>query len=66
MGESFGVYEIGADAEMMELITSANVACGFHAGDPQIMLKTTRMAVDNGVRVGVHPGYPDLLGVDVM
>jgi UPF0271 protein len=62
MGESFGVYELGADEQMLDLITSANIACGFHAGDPLIMDRTTKMAVSKGVRVGAHPGYPDLLG----
>ena len=62
MGESFGVYKLGADEEMLDLITSANIACGFHAGDPMIMDRTTRTAVAKGVRVGAHPGYPDLLG----
>ena len=62
MGESFGVYRLGNDEEMMKYITSANIACGFHAGDPMVMDRTVRMAVEHGVQVGCHPGYPDLLG----
>ncbi len=62
MGESFGVYEIGNDEVMMRYITSANVACGFHAGDPMVMDHTVKLAVEHGVQVGCHPGYPDLLG----
>lgn len=62
MGESFGAYTIGMDAEVLRHITSANVACGFHAGDPTVMDRTVRMAAEGGVAVGAHPGYPDLLG----
>lgn len=62
MGESFGRYTLGLDAEMMPLISSANIACGFHAGDPVVMRKTVRMAVDHGVGIGAHPGFPDLPG----
>src|SRR5437763_16978941 len=62
MGESFGVYTIGADAEVMASITSANVACGFHGGDPAVMRRTIRMARIAGVAVGAHPGLPDLGG----
>jgi UPF0271 protein len=62
MGESFGAYKIGLDDEVIKHITSANVACGWHAGDPMVMDKTVAMAVKNGVGVGAHPGYPDLLG----
>lgn len=62
MGESFGAYKIGEDAEMISLITSANVACGFHAGDPVVMRDTIRMAKANGVSVGAHPGFADLFG----
>jgi len=62
MGESFGAYKIGRDNEIMQYISSANIACGFHAGDPQVMDKTVKMAVENSVGVGAHPGYPDLLG----
>lgn len=62
MGESFGRYALGTDAEMMEYITSANIACGFHAGDPSVMRRTVRMAVQCGVSIGAHPGLPDLAG----
>ena len=62
MGESFGVYKLGRDAEVMDLITSANIACGWHAGDPMVMDQTVRMAKEKGVAVGAHPGYPDLVG----
>jgi len=62
MGESFGAYTIGMDAPVIKHITSANIACGWHAGDPLVMDKTVRMAVDNGVGIGAHPGYPDLMG----
>ncbi|MBA2938814.1 5-oxoprolinase subunit PxpA [Paenibacillus sp. CGMCC 1.16610] len=59
MGESFGVYRYGADEEMMPLITSANIACGFHGGDPRIMRETVALAKKHGVRVGAHIGLPD-------
>jgi 5-oxoprolinase (ATP-hydrolysing) subunit A len=62
MGESFGSYRIGQDQEVMPFITSANVACGYHAGDPMIMAQTVELAKKHGVGVGAHPGYPDLLG----
>ncbi|GIO29299.1 MULTISPECIES: LamB/YcsF family protein [Paenibacillus] len=62
MGESFGRYAIGSDEDMMKYITSANIACGFHAGDPSVMRHTVRMAVRQGVAVGAHPGLPDLAG----
>ena len=62
MGESFGVYEIGADEALMPLITSANVACGFHAGDPAVADRTISLAVKHGITVGAHPGYQDLRG----
>jgi len=62
MGESFGAYTIGADEQVMSSITSANVACGFHAGDPAVMRRTVRMARDAGVSVGAHPGFQDLAG----
>ncbi|HPH97499.1 MAG TPA: 5-oxoprolinase subunit PxpA [Anaerolineaceae bacterium] len=62
LGESFGAYRLGDDAAMMPLITSANVACGFHAGDPLVMAATLRLARAAGVAVGAHPGYPDLQG----
>jgi len=62
MGESFGAYKIGSDDEMMKHITSANIACGYHAGDPMVMDRTVKMAAESGVNVGAHPGYPDLMG----
>jgi 5-oxoprolinase (ATP-hydrolysing) subunit A len=62
MGESFGVYSLGNDEEMMRYITSANIACGYHAGDPMVMDRTVRMAIERGVQIGCHPGYPDLQG----
>lgn len=62
MGESFGAYSLGLDAEVMPEISSANVACGFHAGDPQVMRRTVALAAKHGVSVGAHPGFPDLVG----
>ncbi len=62
VGESFGVYTLGADAELMPLITSANIACGLHAGDPLVMDRTVALAWAHGVQIGAHPGYPDLAG----
>jgi len=62
MGESYGAWKMGADADVMPFITSANVACGFHAGDPATIRKTVRLAVDRGVAVGAHPSLPDLMG----
>lgn len=62
MGESFGAYSLGQDAQVLAHISSANIACGFHAGDPQVMRRTVAMAAARGVAVGAHPGYPDLVG----
>jgi UPF0271 protein len=62
MGESFGAWKLGADAEVLASVSSANVACGYHAGDPGVMRQTVRMARDSQVAVGAHPGLPDLLG----
>jgi len=62
MGESFGAYNIGMDEAVMPYITSANIACGWHAGDALVMDKTVKMAVANRVGIGAHPGYPDLIG----
>ena len=62
VGESFGAYTIGQDAILLTHITSANVACGFHAGDPGVMRATVAMARQHGVAVGAHPGFPDLVG----
>jgi UPF0271 protein len=62
MGESYGRWQLGNDAELMEVITSANIACGWHGGDPAVMRTTVEMAVDKGVGIGAHVGLPDLLG----
>ena len=62
LGESFGAYTLGMDERLMDYITSANVACGWHAGDPMVMQKTLHAAAQKGVAVGAHPGYPDLMG----
>jgi UPF0271 protein len=62
MGESFGRYRIGADEAMMQYITSANIACGYHAGDPLVMDWAVRLAAKYGVGIGAHPGFPDLMG----
>ncbi|MGB6242615.1 MAG: 5-oxoprolinase subunit PxpA [Castellaniella sp.] len=62
LGESFGAWHMGDDASMLEIVTSANVACGFHAGDPAGILDTLRAAAARGVAVGAHVGYPDLVG----
>lgn len=62
MGESFGRFRHGADEEIIAYITSANIACGFHAGDPSVINKTVALAKTHGVAVGAHIGYPDLLG----
>jgi 5-oxoprolinase (ATP-hydrolysing) subunit A len=62
MGESFGAWKMGDDASIMPLITSANIACGFHGGDPSTIRTTVRRAVDAGVAIGAHPSLPDLMG----
>ena len=62
MGESFGPWQMGNDAGVLPYVTSANIACGFHAGDPGIMRQTVAMAIDHGVALGAHPGLPDLQG----
>ena len=62
MGESYGAWKMGADAGVMPFISSANIACGFHAGDPATIRNTVRLAVDGGVAVGAHPSLPDLVG----
>ena len=59
LGESFGRYTLGMDADILQLVSSANVACGYHASDPLVMNKTIAMAKEAGVRVGAHPGFPD-------
>jgi UPF0271 protein len=61
-GEGFGAYRIGDDAAMLELVTSVNVACGFHAGDPEIMAHLFSAAKARGIAIGAHPGFPDLWG----
>ncbi|MCB1365742.1 MAG: 5-oxoprolinase subunit PxpA [Rhodobacteraceae bacterium] len=62
MGESFGPWKMGDDAALLEIVTSANIACGFHAGDPDVMAATMRTARDHGVGIGAHPGFADLQG----
>lgn len=62
MGESFGQWVMGNDAALLDIVTSANVACGFHAGDPDVMATTMALAQDKGVGIGAHPGFPDLQG----
>jgi len=62
IGESFGQYKLGDDESVMPFITSANIACGFHAGDPLVMQKTIRLAKKYGAAIGAHPGWPDLQG----
>ncbi|MGN7477012.1 LamB/YcsF family protein [Solibacillus silvestris] len=62
LGESFGRYELGEQEEILRYVTSANIACGFHAGDPSVMRKTVELAIANNVQIGAHPGLPDLNG----
>ena len=62
VGESFGIYKLGLDEEVIPHITSANIACGFHGGDPSVMRNTVSLAKKYGVEVGAHPGFPDLIG----
>jgi len=62
MGESFGAYEMGDDQALLGSVTSANIACGFHGGDPVVMTNTVKMAVENNVSIGAHPSFPDLQG----
>jgi len=62
MGEGFGPWRMGDDAALLDIVSSANVACGFHAGDPNVMHETMRLAVANGVGIGAHPGFADLKG----
>ena len=62
LGESLGAYTIGSDAEILPFVTSANIACGLHAGDPSVMRKTVQLALANKVAIGAHPGLPDLIG----
>lgn len=62
LGESFGAYKLGMDDEVIPYISSANIACGFHASDPVVMRKTVKLVKKSGVSAGAHPGFPDLLG----
>ncbi len=62
LGESFGAYTLGQDEEILEIVTSANIACGFHAGDPSTMRKTVEIALKKGTAIGAHPSLPDLQG----
>jgi UPF0271 protein len=62
MGEGFGTYKMGNDEEILDFVTSANIACGFHAGDPSTMRKTVKLALEKGVGIGAHPGFQDLTG----
>jgi UPF0271 protein len=62
VGETFGPWKMGTDVDLMPSVTSANVACGFHAGDPSTMRDTVRLAKQHGVAIGAHPGFPDLVG----
>src|SRR2546421_10033706 len=62
MGESYGAWKMGDDAGVMPHISSANIACGFHGGDPATIRRTVRLAVDRGVAIGAHPSLPDLQG----
>ncbi|MBT5001984.1 MAG: LamB/YcsF family protein, partial [Tateyamaria sp.] len=62
MGESFGLWTMGNDAALLKTVTSANIACGAHAGDPDVMAKTMNIALDQAVGIGSHPGFADLEG----
>ena len=62
LGESFGAYQMGVDEDILRFVTSVNIACGFHAGDPGVMRRTVQLALDNHVAIGAHPGLPDLVG----
>ena len=62
LGESFGRFKLGEQEEILKYVTSANIACGFHSGDPTVMRETVKLAIDNGVKIGAHPGLPDLNG----
>ena len=62
LGESFGTYTIGLDAQVIPHVSSVNIACGYHAGDPVVMEKTVALAREHGVAIGAHPGFPDLMG----
>ena len=62
LGESFGPWKMGNDEDVLKIVRTANVACGFHAGDPMVMAKTVKICLENGVSIGAHPGFPDLQG----
>ena len=62
MGESFGLWRLGCDEQVMPFLDMANIACGMHASDPVVMKKTVQLAKQHGVIIGAHPGYPDLQG----
>lgn len=62
VGESYGAFRIGADEDLLPMVTSANIACGWHAGDPLVMARTVDLALQAGAGIGAHPGFPDLLG----
>ncbi len=62
MGEGFGIYELGHDEQLLAEVNSANIACGFHAGDPSVMRRTVQSALRHGVAIGAHPGFADLAG----
>lgn len=62
IGEGFGAYRTGEDERLLDVVTSANIACGFHAGDPATMLRTVRLCAERGVAIGAHPGLPDMAG----
>ncbi|WP_439143440.1 LamB/YcsF family protein [Planktotalea sp.] len=62
MGESFGAWSLGNDSALLDIVTSANIACGFHAGDPDVMARTMKLAFEKDVGIGAHPGFPDLRG----
>src|SRR5690625_6952006 len=62
LGESFGRYKLGEQQDILKYITSVNIACGFHAGDPSVMRETVKLAIENGVKIGAHPGLADLHG----
>ncbi len=62
LGEGFGNYNVSNEREIMHIISSCNIACGFHAGDPDVIVRTINLALENGVKIGAHPSYPDLQG----
>ncbi|MGG3449311.1 LamB/YcsF family protein [Domibacillus aminovorans] len=62
LGESYGRYTLSEQQEILKYVTSANIACGFHAGDPSVMRETVKLAIENNVKIGAHPGLPDLNG----